>query len=105
MNPNLPRNKDPKIGKEPAYSERYTCGNTSRRWCIPKTDIRTRISNIFMKNDALVPWIWVDIQNFLYNKALRFYLEGSGIFLNVDLPRYKELEMSQGLVYISIVYI
>ena len=31
--------------------------------------------------------------NFLYNKALRFYLEGSGIFLNLDLSRYKELEI------------
>ena len=41
----------------------------------------------------MVPWIWVDIQSFLYNKVLRFNLEGSLIFVNLDLPRYKELEI------------
>ena len=49
--------------------------------------------NILSKNECLVSWFGADIQNFLYNKALRFYLEGSGIFLNLNLSRYKELKI------------
>ena len=65
----------------------------------------TRFPNILSKNEVFDSWIWIDFQNFLYNKALRFCLEGSGIFLNLNSSRYKELEMSQGLVFKSILYI
>ena len=34
-----------------------------------------------------------NIQSFLYNIALRFYLEGSHNFLNLDLSRNKELKI------------
>ena len=85
--------------------QRWPSNCRSRQYWIPKTDIRARFPNILSKNEVFVSWIWIDFQNFLYNKALRFCLEGSGIFLNLNSSRYKELEMSQGLVYMSILYI
>ena len=46
------------------------------------------------------PWkARADSQNFLYNNALRFCLEGSWIFLNLKLSGNKELEIGKGLAY------
>ena len=40
-----------------------------------------------------VPWNWAEIENFLHSKALRFCLEGSGIFMILYLRRTGTFEI------------
>ena len=59
----------------------------------PQSRHPDKVSENTFEKRCFASWIWVDIQDFLYNMVLRFYLEGSRIFLNLDLSKYKELEI------------
>ena len=56
-------------------------GELFRRFCyMSKTTLWARFSNILEHNSTFVSLTWARFQNFLHNKALRSWLEGSGIF-------------------------
>ena len=65
----------------------------------PENKLLDTVSEHTFEKQFSASWNRADNWNFLYNNALRFCLEGSWIFLNVNLPRNKELEIGKELAY------
>ena len=64
---------------------------------IQKICFQARFLIILLLFGIFIPWIRAEFENFVHSKALRFCLEGSGIFLIVYLRRKDTFEMGFGL--------